>query len=327
MAALRAYFAGFSPSRPDGAIEHRAAGADGGIRWLQWSDRAFFDEEGAVEEFQSVGRDVTGRKEGGGGARRAHGRARTARRGADDRAADRERGSRGADGRAPCREPRPGVVLAPGLARPPLAPSRNRRVPRHPDGPVRAESRGTRSPASDRRGTGYRADRFLEGLLSLNRLSQKPLHLEARGHGGARPGRDRRSRPRIGRETGRADRGTAPGVPGRSRAAAARPLNLVGNAVKFTRSRDPARIAVLATTCDGTTVYQVRDNGVGFPPAVRQRSSTTSPASTAPTSSRGRGSASPSSAGSSSGTAGGAGLRARSTVGRPSRSPSGRRRC
>ena len=42
--------------------------------------------------------------------------------------------------------------------------------------------------------------------------------------------------------------------------------NLIGNAVKFTRGRNPARIAVLAANRDGIPVYQVRDNGVGFPP-------------------------------------------------------------
>jgi signal transduction histidine kinase len=40
--------------------------------------------------------------------------------------------------------------------------------------------------------------------------------------------------------------------------------NLVGNAIKYTRTRARAEIAVLGRTDDGETVIQVRDNGVGF---------------------------------------------------------------
>jgi signal transduction histidine kinase len=44
-------------------------------------------------------------------------------------------------------------------------------------------------------------------------------------------------------------------------------INLVGNAVKFTRERNPAEIAIgCATGADGTRVYYVKDNGAGFDP-------------------------------------------------------------
>jgi light-regulated signal transduction histidine kinase (bacteriophytochrome) len=43
--------------------------------------------------------------------------------------------------------------------------------------------------------------------------------------------------------------------------------NLLGNAVKFTRPRDPAHIEMgIAGTEDGRVVLFVRDNGVGFDP-------------------------------------------------------------
>jgi len=42
--------------------------------------------------------------------------------------------------------------------------------------------------------------------------------------------------------------------------------NLIGNAVKFTRRRNPARIAVEARAEGDTIVLAVRDNGVGFDP-------------------------------------------------------------
>ena len=41
-------------------------------------------------------------------------------------------------------------------------------------------------------------------------------------------------------------------------------LNLLSNALKFTRGRNPARIEVGCAREDGTDIYYVRDNGVGF---------------------------------------------------------------
>ncbi|WFN34492.1 PAS domain S-box protein [Methanogenium sp. S4BF] len=46
-------------NHPVATIEHRIVMPDGTIRWQQWSDRAIFDENGSVMEYQSVGRDVT----------------------------------------------------------------------------------------------------------------------------------------------------------------------------------------------------------------------------------------------------------------------------
>jgi PAS domain S-box-containing protein len=39
--------------------EHQMMASTGEIRWLQWTDRAIFDESGALMEFQFVGRDIT----------------------------------------------------------------------------------------------------------------------------------------------------------------------------------------------------------------------------------------------------------------------------
>jgi PAS domain S-box-containing protein len=57
------FFASLTPEHPVDFIEHRIIMPDGSIRWQRWSDRAIFDERGEVIEYQSVGRDVTDRRE------------------------------------------------------------------------------------------------------------------------------------------------------------------------------------------------------------------------------------------------------------------------
>lgn len=52
----------FSPTRPSVSLEHRVLLPDEQERWLQRTDRAIFNEQGRVFEFQSVGRDITERK-------------------------------------------------------------------------------------------------------------------------------------------------------------------------------------------------------------------------------------------------------------------------
>ena len=41
-------------------------------------------------------------------------------------------------------------------------------------------------------------------------------------------------------------------------------VNLLSNALKFTRTREQARIEIGSLEKDGHTVYYVKDNGVGF---------------------------------------------------------------
>ncbi|MGE5415249.1 MAG: diguanylate cyclase domain-containing protein [Acidobacteriota bacterium] len=41
---------------------HRIINPEGQIRWLEWSDRAFFDDNGTITEIQSVGRDISEKK-------------------------------------------------------------------------------------------------------------------------------------------------------------------------------------------------------------------------------------------------------------------------
>ena len=52
-------FAAISPQRPTVTYEHRVQRADGSIRWVQWTDTAFYNDHGMPLEYLSVGRDVT----------------------------------------------------------------------------------------------------------------------------------------------------------------------------------------------------------------------------------------------------------------------------
>jgi len=51
-----------SREHPVAEIEHRVILPDGQIRWQWWSDRAIFDDQGRVAEYQSAGKDITDRK-------------------------------------------------------------------------------------------------------------------------------------------------------------------------------------------------------------------------------------------------------------------------
>jgi PAS domain S-box-containing protein len=52
-----------TPDNPVCIVEHRSIDRDGKHHWLQWTNRALFDEKGNVIEYQGVGRDITQRME------------------------------------------------------------------------------------------------------------------------------------------------------------------------------------------------------------------------------------------------------------------------
>ena len=51
------------PANPVVLIENRVLRADGTVRWTQWTNRALYDEQGQILEFQAAGRDITERKQ------------------------------------------------------------------------------------------------------------------------------------------------------------------------------------------------------------------------------------------------------------------------
>jgi PAS domain S-box-containing protein len=59
---VKDHFASLTKDHPTATITHRILLANGQVRWQRWSDRAIFDENGTVTEYQSVGRDITEQK-------------------------------------------------------------------------------------------------------------------------------------------------------------------------------------------------------------------------------------------------------------------------
>src|SRR5208337_4469501 len=59
---IKQHLSALTPENPVGIIEHRIAMPSGEVRWQRWSDRAVFDKNGRIAEYQSVGMDITGQK-------------------------------------------------------------------------------------------------------------------------------------------------------------------------------------------------------------------------------------------------------------------------
>jgi PAS domain S-box-containing protein len=60
---VKKHYEMLSPELPVTSYEHQVTTPSGAIRWQQWTDRAFFDDDGNVVEFQSIGYDITERKQ------------------------------------------------------------------------------------------------------------------------------------------------------------------------------------------------------------------------------------------------------------------------
>ncbi|HEY0371478.1 MAG TPA: PAS domain S-box protein [Thermoanaerobaculia bacterium] len=56
---VRAKYASFTPDNPVLTEQHWAIAPGGALRWHEWTDRAFFGEDGTLVEIQAVGRDLT----------------------------------------------------------------------------------------------------------------------------------------------------------------------------------------------------------------------------------------------------------------------------
>jgi signal transduction histidine kinase len=106
--------------------------------------------------------------------------------------------------------------------------------------------------------------RLIDDLLAFSRLSQQPLRKElidqealVRGVLQSLEAKHQSSQKEI-------SVGDLPPVEADPRFVEHIWLNLIGNAVKYTRGRERPVVRVGAETQDGVSVYFVRDNGVGF---------------------------------------------------------------
>ncbi len=59
---LQAHICFLTPENPVATLEYRAIREGGKVRWLQWTDRAIFDQYEKIIEYQGVGRDITEQK-------------------------------------------------------------------------------------------------------------------------------------------------------------------------------------------------------------------------------------------------------------------------
>ncbi len=56
---FKGHFPSLTKEHPIATLDHRIIMPDGEIRWQQWTDRAIFNDQGILIEYQSVGRDIT----------------------------------------------------------------------------------------------------------------------------------------------------------------------------------------------------------------------------------------------------------------------------
>ncbi|MDZ7261538.1 MAG: PAS domain S-box protein [candidate division KSB1 bacterium] len=61
--AIKNHYQSLTQERPIVTYEHKIVLPNEGIRWQQWTDRALFDEKGHLVQYQSIGYDITERKQ------------------------------------------------------------------------------------------------------------------------------------------------------------------------------------------------------------------------------------------------------------------------
>jgi len=60
--SIRNHYTSLTPAKSTITYEHKVIAPDGEIRWMRWTDRALFNDQGTVTEYQSIGYDVTEHK-------------------------------------------------------------------------------------------------------------------------------------------------------------------------------------------------------------------------------------------------------------------------
>jgi PAS domain S-box-containing protein len=248
---MREHLGRISPENPEAAIEHRIVLPDGEVRWQQWIDRGIFSPDGTLIEFQSVGRDITERKKFEDENRRLHEeleervRNRTAELEAAYRELDSFSYSVSHDLRAPLRAIDGFSTILVREHASSLSPESLAYLEK-----IQANTR--------------RMSNLIDDLLNFSRTSRQPLNrflVDPAAIAGEAYDELRME------AAGRKIRLEVKEMP----ICSADPvllkqvyINLISNALKFTREKDVAVIEVGSFTGGGQTVYYVRDNGTGF---------------------------------------------------------------
>ena len=139
------------------------------------------------------------------------------------------------------------------------------------DAAPRLDAEGVRS-LNVIRANAKRMGLLIDDLLEFSRLSRKELvATEIDMAALARAAADDLRREPHGTAGATIDIGPLP--PARGDAGLLRQVwaNLIGNALKYSRTRPEPRVEIAASEQNGDLVYQVRDNGVGFDPAFADK--------------------------------------------------------
>lgn len=248
---IREHLSRISPENPESAIEHQIILPDGDVRWHQWIDRGIFSPGGTLIEFQSVGRDITERKQFEEENRKLHDeleervRSRTAELEAAYKELDSFSYSVSHDLRAPLR-------AIDGFSSILIREHASSLPPE------------TVAYLEKIQGNTRRMSTLIDDLLNFSRMSRQPLNrflVDPAAIAGE--AFDELRMEAAGRKI-RLDIKEMP-------ICSADPIllnqvyiNLLSNALKFTGDRDVAVIEVGSVAEGKGTVYYVRDNGTGF---------------------------------------------------------------
>jgi PAS domain S-box-containing protein len=240
-----------SPEKPEFVVEHRVILPDGEIRWHQWRDRGIFSPDGTLIEIQSVGRDISERKQMEEEKQRLNEeleeRVRT--RTADLEAANRELDSFSYsvshDLRAPLRAIDGFTTI--------LAREHASSLPAETMAYLQKIQENSRKMGM-----------LIDDLLNFSRMSRQPLNrFLIDPTSVAEEAYDELRAETMGRTVHLEIRNMP--------VCSADPVllhqvysNLISNSLKFTRKKERAEIEIGSFERTGRTVYYVKDNGSGF---------------------------------------------------------------